>query len=426
MAALPKLGFNTRAVHADPDPATGSLQPPIFQNASYQFKSAKHAADLFNLDQEGYVYSRLTNPTVAALSKRLADLEGGVGATCVASGIAANLTALFPLMNAGDDFIASDKMYGGTVNQLSVSFQHFGWQCTTVNPDHPDNFKRALTEKTKAIFVESLSNPAGVVVDMEAVAHVAHAAGIPLIVDNTVATPYLCRPIEWGADIVTHSTTKYLCGNGSTIGGAIIDSGTFRWSPEKFPHIAQAEAAYGGRNFVEAFGPMAYTIYNHAVGLRDLGASMAPLNAFLTMNGIETLGLRMERHIANAREVASFLRAHPAVAHVTYSGFESSPYFSLAKKYMPKGAGALFTFTLKGGYEACVSFVENLKIHAHVANIGDTRSLVIHPASTTHHQLTREQAASVGLDPSMIRISVGIEDSEDLTADLEQALAVRD
>lgn len=416
------LGFNTRAVKSEPD-ATGALQVPIYQNASYQFQNTQHAADLFELRQEGYIYSRLTNPTVAALAKRLADLEGGASATCVASGIAANLTALFPLMSPGDEFIASERMYGGTVNQLTVSFQHFGWVCRMVNPDDIDNFKRAITPKTKAIFVEGLSNPAGVIVDLEGLAKIAHDAGIPLIVDNTVATPYLCRPIEWGADIVTHSTTKYLCGNGSTIGGAIIDSGAFNWAQnDKFPRLAKSEPSYGGRNFVEAFGPMAYTVYNHAVGLRDLGASMAPMHAFLTLNGIETLGLRMERHVTNAKRVAEFLRAHPAVSAVTWSGFPDSPYYALAQKYQPGGAGALFTFTLKGGYEACVKFVESLEVICHVANIGDTRTLVIHPASTTHHQLTALQAASIGLDRAMIRISVGIEDAEDIIADLEQAL----
>lgn len=417
-------GFNTRAVHAGlvPDPATGALQVPIYQSASFQFKDSSHAARLFNLEEAGYIYSRLTNPTVAALGERLTALEGGVGATCVASGIAAHLTALFPLLTAGEEFLAASRLYGGTLNQLSTSFQRFGWTCHLVNPDDPENFRKALTPKCKAIFVESVSNPMGAVVDLEAVAKIAHEAGIPLIVDNTVPTPYLCQPFQWGADVVTHSTTKYLCANGSSIGGAIVDSGKFEWNPNRYPNLAAAEPGYQGRNFVEEFGPMAYTMYNHAVGLRDLGASMSPMNAFLTVTGIETLGLRMQRHVENAIKVADFLNSNKAVSKVTYSGLKDSPYYSLAQKYMPKGAGALFTFTLAGGYDACVKFIANAKMLAHVANIGDTRTLVIHPASTTHHQLTKEQMGSIGLDPGMIRISVGIEDAEDIIEDIAQAL----
>lgn len=420
-----KFGFNTRAVHAgtEPDPVTGSLQTPIHQTASYQFKNSKHAANLFNLDEEGYIYSRLTNPTVSALERRLTDIEGGIGATCTSSGIAAHLMALFALMESGEEFIASNKLYGGTVNQLSHTFTRFGWKCHLVNPDDPQNFRHALTKKCKAIFVESQSNPSGVVADIEAIAKIAHESGIPLIVDNTVPSPYLCQPIEWGADIVTHSTTKFLCGNGTTIGGVVIDSGDFDWSQnDKYPNLSKAEQGYGGRNFAKDFGPMAYTMYNHAVGLRDLGPSMAPMSAFLTLLGIETLGLRMRQHSSNARKVAEFLSTHPAVGKVNYSGMKSSPYYALAQKYLPKGVGSLFTFTIKAGYDACVKFIEGVQLFSHVANIGDTRSLIIHPASTTHHQLNNEQMQSVGISTDMIRIAVGIEDSEDLLADLDQAL----
>jgi O-acetylhomoserine (thiol)-lyase len=420
-----KRGMNTLAVHAgnQPEAVTGSVLPPIFQTAAFEFRDTKHAADLFNLDEMGFVYSRLTNPTVSALEEKLAVLEGGVGATVVSSGIAAHLTALFPLMKAGDHFIASNKLYGGTVNQLSTSFQHFGWDCSLVEPDDAANFQRALTPKTKAIFVESVSNPMGVVVDIEAVAKVARGAGIPLIVDNTVPTPVLCRPFEWGADIVTHSTTKYLCGNGTTIGGVVIDSGKFNWvQNDKFPSLAKSEPSYGGRNFQQAFGEMAYTAYGHAVCLRDLGVTQAPMNAFITFLGIETVGLRMKQHSANAQGVAEFLSGHKKIAAVSHAGLKTSPYHALAQKYLPNGSSSLFTFTVKDGYDACVAFIEKLKMFSHCANIGDTRTLVIHPASTTHHQLTEEQMRSVGLAPGTIRISVGIEDAADIVAELDQAL----
>jgi O-acetylhomoserine (thiol)-lyase len=420
-----KPGMSTLAVHAgvDADPATGARMVPIYQSAGYQFRDAKHAAGLFHLDETGFIYSRLTNPTVAALETKLAALEGGVGATACASGIAAHQMALFPLMKPGDEFIASNKLYGGTVNQLSVSFKHFGWVCHLVNPDDSQNFKKAITAKTKAIFIESVSNPSGVVADIEAIAKVAHEAGIPLIVDNTVPSPYLCRPFEHGADIVTHSTTKFLCGNGSTMGGAVVDSGHFDWSKgDKFPSLAKAEPSYDNRNFHKEFGEMAYTLYQHAVCLRDLGGCQAPMNAFQTILGMETLALRMRQHASNAREVAEFLHSHPAVSAVSYAGLKGSPYHALSQKYLPHGAASLFTFTLKAGYDACVAFVASAKLCSQVANIGDTRTLIIHPASTTHHQLNEEQMQSVGLTRGMIRLSVGIEDADDIIADLDQAL----
>jgi len=420
-----KPGMSTLAVHAgmDADPTTGARVVPIYQSAGYQFRDAKHAAALFHLDEAGFIYSRLTNPTVAALEAKLAALEGGVGATAAASGIAAHQMALFPLMKAGDEFVASNKLYGGTVNQLSVSFKHFGWHCTLVNPDDPQNFKKAITAKTKAIFIESVSNPSGVVADIEAIAKVARDAGIPLIVDNTVPSPYLCQPFDWGADIVTHSTTKFLCGNGSTMGGAVVDSGNFNWSgSDKFPSLAKAEPSYDNRNFHKEFGASAYTLYQHAVCLRDLGGCQAPMNAFQTIMGMETLALRMRQHSANALAVAEFLSTHPAVASVSHAGLKSSPYHALAQKYLPKGTASLFTFTLKAGFDACVAFVASAKLCSQVANIGDTRTLIIHPASTTHHQLSAEQMESVGLNRGMIRISVGIEDAEDIIADIDQAL----
>lgn len=420
-----KQGMSTIAVHAgvEADPETGARMLPIYQSSGFQFKNTRHAANLFHLDEMGFIYSRLTNPTVAGLQTKIAALEGGVGATATASGIAAHLVALFPLMKAGDEFIASNKLYGGTLNQLSVSFKHFGWHCTLVNPDDVSNFKNAITPKTRAIFIESVSNPSGVVTDIEAIAKIAHEAGIPLIVDNTVPSPYLCSPFEHGADIITHSTTKFLCGNGTSMGGVVVDSGRFDWTKAgKYPSLADKEPSYDNRNFHKEFGDMAYTLYLHAVCLRDLGACQAPMNAFQTIVGMETLALRMRQHSANAMKVAEFLSKHPAVESVNYNGLPNSPYYKLAQKYLPKGPTSLFTFVMKGGHDAAKAFVENAKLCSLVANIGDTRTLIIHPASTTHHQLNEEQMKSTGINPGMIRISVGIEDAEDIIADLEQAL----
>lgn len=422
-----KQGMSTIAVHAgvEADSETGARMLPIYQSSGFQFKNTKHAAGLFHLDEMGYIYSRLTNPTVAGLQTKIAALEGGVGATATSSGIAAHLVALFPLMKAGDEFIASNKLYGGTVNQLSVSFTHFGWKCILVNPDDVQNFKKAITPKTRAIFIESVSNPSGVVADMEAIADIAHDAGIPLIVDNTVPSPYLCQPFEHGADIITHSTTKFLCGNGTSMGGVVVDSGRFDWTKAgKYPSLADKEPSYDNRNFHKEFGEMAYTLYLHAVCLRDLGACQAPMNAFQTIVGMETLALRMRQHSANSRRVADFLVRHPAVEKVNFNGLPDSPYYKLAQKYLPHGPTSLFTFVMKGGHDAAKAFVESAKLCSLVANIGDTRTLIIHPASTTHHQLNAEQMQSVGINPGTIRISVGIEDAEDIVADLEQALQV--
>lgn len=419
-------GFETRAIHAGaaPDPATGARATPIYQTTSYVFEDVEEAAALFNLQKVGFIYSRLTNPTVSVLEERLANLEGGIGATCTASGHAAQMLALFPLMSPGDEFIAARKLYGGSLNQFSNSFPRaFGWNCTFVDGDDPENFRKALTPKTKAIFVESLANPGGVISDLEAIAKVADEAGIPLIVDNTMATPYLCRPIEYGATLVVHSTTKFLAGHGNSVGGVVVDSGRFDWRKDgKFPALTEPEPGYHGLNFAETFGNLAFTIHGHAIGLRDLGPSQAPMNAFLTLTGIETLVLRMERHCQNAQKVAEFLKGHRAVEWVNYAGLPDSPYHALAKKYLPKGAGAVFTFGLKGGYEAGVKLVETVELFSHLANIGDTRSLIIHPASTTHRQLTPEGLAAAGATPDVVRLSVGLESADDIIADLDRAL----
>jgi O-acetylhomoserine (thiol)-lyase len=418
-------GFETRAVHAGaaPDPTTGARVTPIYQTTSYVFDDVDHAASLFNLQTYGYIYSRLTNPTVSVLEERLASLEGGRGAIACASGHAAQMLAFFAFMEPGDEFLSSNKLYGGSITQFGRSFKKFGWNVRFVDADDPQNFKRALTPKCKAIFVESLANPGGVITDLEAVASIAKEAGIPLIVDNTMASPYLCRPIEWGATLVIHSTTKFLAGHGNSMGGIVVDSGKFDWSSSpKFRGLTDPEPAYHGLKFHETFGDLAFTVAGHALGLRDLGATMAPLNAFLTITGIETLPLRMERHIANAKKVAQFLERHPAVSWVSYAGLESSRYYKLAKKYLPKGAGSVFTFGLKGGYAAGIKMVEGVEIFSHLANIGDTRSLIIHPASTTHRQLTDEQKTAAGAGPDVVRVSIGIETADDLIADLDQAL----
>ncbi len=426
MAEEKRPGFETLAVHAGaaPDPATGARATPIYQTTAYVFDDVEHAASLFNLQTYGYLYSRITNPTVSVLEERMASLEGGRGAIAVASGHAAQLLAFFAFMEPGDHFVASSKLYGGSITQFGKSFRKFGWDVTFVDPDDPENFRRALSPRSKAIFVESLANPGGVVVDLEPVARIAHEAGALLIVDNTLATPYLCRPFEWGADLIVHSTTKFLSGHGNAMGGVVIDSGTVDWAKSgKFRGLTDPEPAYHGLRFYETFGDLAFTVHGHAVGLRDLGATLAPMNAFLTITGIETLPLRMERHCANALAVAEWLERHEAVAWVSYAGLASSPYRALQRKYMPKGAGAVFTFGLRGGFAAGVKLVESVELFSHLANIGDTRSLIIHPASTTHRQLSEAQQTAAGAGPDVVRLSVGIESVEDLLADLERGLA---
>jgi O-acetylhomoserine (thiol)-lyase len=418
-------GFETLAVHAgaSPDPATGARSTPIYQTTAYVFDDVDHAASLFNLQTYGYIYSRLTNPTVSVLEERVASLEGGRGAVAVASGHAAQMLAFFSFMEPGDQFIASRKLYGGSITQFGRSFKKFGWDAIFVDPDDPEAVRRALTPKCKAVFVESLANPGGVITDMEPIARIAHEAGLLFIVDNTLATPYLCRPMQWGADLVIHSTTKFLSGHGNAMGGVVIDSGKFDWAQnDKFKGLSAPEPAYHGLTFYETFGDLAFTVQGHAIGLRDLGATMAPLNAFLTITGIETLPLRMERHVQNAQAVAEHLEEHPAVAWVSYAGLTSSPYHTLARKYMPRGAGSVFTFGLKRGYEAGITLVESVELFSHLANIGDTRSLIIHPASTTHRQLSTEQQTAAGAGPEVVRLSIGIESVQDIIADLDQAL----
>ena len=419
-------GFETLALHAGqaPDPTTGARALPIHQATSFVFDSADHAASLFNLQSVGFIYSRLTNPTVSALEERCAALEGGTGATAAASGHAAQILGLFPLMGPGLEIVASRKLYGGSINQMSHAYKKFGWNVVFADPDDPKSFQDAVTDKTRAIFVECLANPGGVVVDLEAIGAIAAKAGVPLVVDNTLASPYLCRPFEWGADIVIHSTTKFMSGHGASLGGVVIDSGRFDWGRnDKFPSLSKPAPEYHGLVFAETFGNMAYTIYNHAIGLRDLGPSQQPMNAFLTMLGLETLALRMERHCANAQAVAEYLEGHAKVAWVSYAGLKSSKYHALAKKYLPKGAGGVFTFGLKGGYEAGVKLVDLVELFSHLANVGDSRSLVIHPASTTHRQLSPEGQIAAGAGPDVVRLSIGLEAVDDIIADLEQALA---
>jgi O-acetylhomoserine (thiol)-lyase len=425
-AEAPALSFDTLQVHAgwEGDPATGARQVPIYQNTAYLFHDADHAARLFNLEEIGYVYSRLTNPTVNALQGRIAALEGGAGATCCSSGHAAQIMALFPLMMPGDNVVVSNRLYGGSITQFTHTIKRFGWESRFVDLEDTGAVASACNKRTRAIFCESISNPGGHVTDLPKIAAIAERKGVPLIVDNTTASPYLCRPIELGATLVVHSTTKYLSGNGTSMGGAIVDSGKFDWSAsDKFPSLSQPEPAYHGLIFHKAFGPMGYTLHSHAIGLRDLGMTMAPMNAFQTILGIETLSLRMQKHVSNAMKVAQWLEADDRVSFVSYAGLKSSPFHKRAKKLYSKGAGALFTFGVKGGYDACIRLVDSLKLFSHLANLGDARSLVIHSASTTHRQLTTEQRQAAGAGDDVVRLSIGIEDADDLIADLDQALA---
>lgn len=421
-----EYGFETRTIHAgaSPDPVTGARSTPIYQTTSYVFDDVDHASDLFNLQTFGFIYSRLTNPTVSVLEERIANLEDGRAAVCAASGHAAQFLAFFSLLGPGDEFIASKNLYGGSITQFGVSFERLGWHCNFVDPTDPENFRKALTPKCKAIFIEVLANPGGVIVDLEAVAAIAKDAGVPLIVDNTLATPYLCQPFHWGADLIVHSTTKFLSGHGTSMGGALVESGKFDWFQDgRFPTMTEPDPAYHGLTFAETFGDFGFTMKARAVGLRDFGPCMSPQNAFYTITGMETLHLRMERHIANAQAVAEFLDDHDAVSWVSYAGLPDNPYHDLAKKYLPKGAGSVFTCGLKGGYEAGIKLVESVNLFSHLANVGDTRSLILHPASTTHRQLSDEQRTAAGAENDVIRLSIGIETADDLIHDLDKALA---
>jgi O-acetylhomoserine (thiol)-lyase len=419
-------GFNTLAIHAgaQPDPTTGARVTPIYQTTSFVFDDVDHAAALFGLQTFGNIYSRITNPTCAVLEERVAALEGGTAALSVASGHAAQMVAFHTLLKPGDEFIASKKLYGGSINQFNHAFKNFGWNVVWADPDDIKTFESAVTPKTKAIFIESIANPGGVITDIEAVGNVARRAGVPLIVDNTLATPYLCKPFEHGADIVIHSATKFLGGHGNSIGGVIVDGGTFNWSREgRYPMLSEPRPEYSGIILHETFGNFAFAIACRVLGLRDIGPALSPFNAFLLLTGIETLPLRMQRHCDNALKVAEYLAAHKQVAWVSYPGLKGDRYNQLAKRYVPKGSGAVFTFGLKGGYEAGIKLVSDVKLFSHLANIGDTRSLIIHPASTTHRQLSDAQKTQAGAGPDVVRLSIGLEDYEDIIADLEQGLA---
>ena len=419
-------GFNTLSVHAgaQPDPATGARATPIYQTTAFVFEDADHAAALFNLQVFGNIYSRIMNPTNAVLEERVAALEGGRAALAVASGHAAQLVALHTLMSPGDNIVAARQLYGGSINQFSQGFAKFDWHVNWADTRNPETFKKAITPRTKAVFIESLANPGGIISDIEAIAGIAHAAGVPLIVDNTLASPYLIRPIEWGADIVLHSATKFLGGHGNSMAGIIVDSGKFNWGSGKYPTLSDPCPSYHGMKLWETFGDMAYAIACRVLGLRDLGPALSPMNAFLVLTGIETLPLRMQRHCDNALAVAQWLKKHPKISWVNYAGLEGDPSFGLHRTYCPKGAGAVFTFGVKGGYEAGVKIVNNVKLISHLANVGDTRSLIIHPASTTHRQLEDEQRAAAGAGNDVMRVSIGIESVEDIIADLDQALAM--
>jgi O-acetylhomoserine (thiol)-lyase len=419
-----EFGFATRTVHAGarPDPVTGSRALPIHQTTSYVFESTEHAAAYFNLQEYGNTYSRIMNPTVAAFEERIANLDGGAGAVAFASGLAAQSAALFTMLRPGDHVVSSSALYGGTITQLKHYLGKLSVGLTFVDPDDIDNWKSAITEDTKLLFAETIGNPGGNILDIEPVAALAHEHGCPLMIDNTFATPYLCRPLEWGADIVVYSATKFLGGHGTSIGGVVVDSGDFNWSNGRFPVVADPSPAYHGLAFHETFGVYGYLTKLRAETLRDLGAVMSPFNAFLFAQGIETLPLRMRQHVKNTRAVAEFLEARPDVGQVRYPGLESSPYYELARKYLPEGPGAVFCFELPGGREHGLHFIESLTLFSHLANVGDAKSLVIHPASTTHRQLNDEELEAAGITPGTVRLSIGIEDAEDLIWDLEQGL----
>src|SRR6187402_2258582 len=419
------FGFETRQLHAGqrPDPNTGARAVPIFQTTSYVFEDPESAAAYFNLQEYGNTYSRIMNPTVAVFEERMASLEGGCGAVAFASGIAAQAAALFTLLVPGDHVVSSSALYGGTVNQFKHLLRKMSIELTWVDPDDPAAWKAAVRPNTKAFYGETIGNPGGNVLDIEAVAAVAHEHGVPLLVDNTFATPYLCRPIDWGADIVVHSATKFIGGHGTSIGGVVVESGSFNWSNGRFPVIAEPSPAYHGLQFHETFGTYGYLMKLRAETLRDLGAAMSPFNAFLFLQGLETLSLRMARHVENAVAVATYLASHEMASHVTYPGLATSRYGTLVDKYLPRGAGAVFTFECQGGRAAGQEFIRGLTLWSHLANVGDAKSLIIHPASTTHRQLSDDELRAAGVGPGTVRLSVGTESVEDLIWDLEQAFA---
>lgn len=419
-----KFGFGTLCLHAGqiPDPATGARAVPIYQTTSYVFDSADHAASLFNLQTFGNVYSRLSNPTVAVFEERVAALENGRAALALASGQAAQMTALLTLLQAGDEMVSASTLYGGSYSQFEVNFRRMGIDTKFVHPDDPENFRKAITSKTKVLYAETMGNPGINVLDIEAVAKIAHEADIPLVIDNTFASPYLCRPIDFGADIVVHSATKFMGGHGTTMGGVLVESGKFPWDNGKFPEMTEPSRGYHGVRFFETFGDFGYMMKCRMETLRTLGPCLSPLNAFLLLQGLETLHVRMDRHVSNAQRVAEFLESHPQVAWVNFPGLKSSKYHALAQKYLPKGTGSIMTFGIKGGMDAGVKFIEACQFLSHLANVGDAKTLVIHPASTTHRQLSEEEQIRAGVGPDMIRLSIGIEEIDDILWDIEQAL----
>ncbi|MBY0124206.1 O-acetylhomoserine aminocarboxypropyltransferase/cysteine synthase family protein [Bacillus sp. S/N-304-OC-R1] len=416
--------FETLGVHGglQPDPVTGARAVPIYQNNAYQFKNTEHAANLFGLKENGYIYTRIHNPTVTVFEERVALLEGGVGALAVSSGMAAITLAILNIAEAGDEIVAASNLYGGTYNLFAVTLPKYGIQVKFVDPEDPESFRSAITEKTKAVFAETIGNPSLKVLDIEKVAEIAHENGVPLLIDNTFATPYLCRPIEHGADIVIHSATKWLLGNGTTLGGIIVDGGKFDWNSPKFPGFTEPDPSYNNLVYSEALGPVAYIIKARVQLLRDLGPALSPQNAFQFTLGLETLHVRMKEHIANTKRVVEYLESHPAVNWVLYPGNENHPDKALADKYLPKGAGSVVVFGIAGGREAGAKFINSLELWAHVANVGDAKSLVIHPASTTHQQLDSEGLKAAGVPEDLVRLSIGIENVDDLIEDLEQAI----
>lgn len=418
------FGFATRALHAGhrPDAETGARAVPIYQTSSFVFEDTAHAAALFNLQRFGHIYSRISNPTTAVFEERMASLERGAGALALGSGQAAQFIALSSLLQSGDEMVASRDLYGGTYTQFDISFRRLGIQTTFVDPDDPENFRRAITPNTRALYAETIGNPKMNVLDIAAVAAIAHEHNIPLVIDNTFASPALCRPIEHGADIVLHSATKYIGGHGTSIGGVIVDSGRFPWDKGKFPQLLEPSRGYHGIRFFESFGDIAFIMKARVEGLRDFGPALSPFNSFLFLQGVETLKLRMDCHSRNAKIVAEYLEKHPLVTWVNYPGLASSPYAALTKKYLPAGQGGMMAFGIRGGLEAGRRFIESLQLLSHLANVGDVRSLVIHPGSTTHQQLSDEEKLAAGIGDDLIRLSVGLEEVEDILWDLNQAL----
>ena len=422
---IKSYGFATRAIHsgAFPEPITGARNTPIYQTTSYVFKNTEHAERLFKLEDFGFIYSRLTNPTVSVLEERLANLENSRAAVACSSGHASQQLVFASLMNKNDHFIASNKLYGGSINQFNKTFKKFSWDCSFVNPDDVQNFENEIKDNTKLIFIETLSNPDGSIVDIEAVAKIAKKYHIPLVVDNTLATPFLHNPVKWGANIITHSLTKFICGNGTSMGGIVIDCGNFNYLKDnKYPGLSQPDNSYNNIRFSETFGDFGFAMKVKADTLRDLGCTLSPQNAFYILNGIETLNLRMKKHSDNALIVAKYLQDHSKVSSVSYAGLKNNKYYNLGRKYFPNGVGSIFTIKLKNGFKACVSMVEKVNLLSHVANVGDTRSLIIHPASTTHSQLSDEEKIKAGAGADVIRLSIGLEDVEDIILDLEKSI----